>query len=97
MRRLSGMRRLRVAALSLGLLVVLLALNAFLYSPWHQHSRLSGQACCFSSFEHAPGLQASAYDPLPPPALLAHQEVRPPAVRLVAASRTAHPGRAPPA
>ncbi len=87
----------RAAAISLGLLVVLVALSLFVYSPWHRHNRLSGQTCAFSSFEHAPGLQAGADVPLPPPVVLARHDPGPPSDPVAWASRTAHAGRGPPA
>jgi hypothetical protein len=87
----------RAAAISLGLLVALVALSLFVYSPWHRHSRVPGQTCAFSSFEHAAGLQAACEDPLPPPIILARYDPGTQTVTLPAPRRTAHRGRAPPA
>ncbi len=33
----------RAAGVSIGLICALLAISAFLYSPWHQHNRLARQ------------------------------------------------------
>lgn len=86
-----------LVALSLGLVLVLLALSAFVYSPWHRHNQFSRQACDFFSFEHAPGIQASAQNLLPVPELLVRREACQRAVHVLRLSRTAHSGRAPPA
>lgn len=87
----------RAAAISLGLLVVLVALSLFVCSPWHRHSRLPGQTCAFVSFEHAAGLEAAVADPLPPPVILARLEPVRPLRQLIWTDRTAHAGRGPPA
>jgi len=82
---------------SLFLLTALLAINIFIFSPWHKHSTLTRELCPFFQFEHA-----SAHQPVTqvqaaptPVAFHAHQDT------LVVTQRTcfhAHwQGRAPPA
>jgi hypothetical protein len=87
----------RVAAVSLVLLLVLLAISVFIYSPWHRHSRLSSQACSFSSFEHAFGLEASSGIPIEPPAVMPAGEADRQMARPSVACEILRPGRAPPA
>lgn len=85
------------ALVCVGTVAVLLVLNAFLYSPWHQHNRSSGQACSFSSFEHAAGLEAAPVNPLPPPALLGEWEASPDFAGFPGVSLTTPAERSPPA
>jgi hypothetical protein len=91
------MPRRGAVAISLGLMAVLLALSGFVCSPWHKHSRLPGQTCSFSAFEHAPGVQAAAHHLLPPPEPLLWQDTSPRPVSPCLGLSTAHAGRAPPA
>ncbi len=44
---------------SLFLLTALLAINIFIFSPWHKHSTLTRELCPFFQFEHA-----SAHQPV---------------------------------
>lgn len=87
----------RVAATSLVLLVVLLAITVFIYSPWHRHNRLSSQACSFSSFEHAFGLEVSTGIPVEPPAVMPAGETDGQMAGPSVAYQILRPGRAPPA
>lgn len=48
---------------------LLLFLNAFIYSPWHQHDRLAAQqGCAFCQFGHLSSPQPSPQIQLPRPA-----------------------------
>jgi len=91
------MRRRPAVVVSLGVAVVLLALSAFVYSPWHRHSRLPGQTCGFSAFEHTPGIQVATQHLLPPPEPALWHESCPRPISLSLGLSTAHAGRAPPA
>ncbi len=85
----------RFAALLL--LLSLTTAAALVYSPLHQHSRISNQSCNLSQYGATTCLQAASHVEIEPPVLRAH---------LPADTRTAAPaeasvlkpcGRAPPA
>ena len=55
-----SLARWKAVFISALILVALVGLTAFLFSPWHQHNRLSRQPCSFSEFEHGAGLEPYA-------------------------------------
>ncbi len=89
-------RSRRTRWVSVGIVLALLAVSAFLCSPWHTHNRSLGQACSFSSFEHAAGSEPTAYLPLPAPAILGALEACPESIQLAPGLQKANPGRSPP-
>jgi len=84
-------------ALSLVLLVALLAINLYIYSPWHHHSRITSQLCAFFQFEHG-SLHYSTGQLLIPPPLIAIPCAPPPRIHAQPfVPGTSIRGRAPPA
>ena len=52
-------RSARSLFLSLLLLCALVTITAYVYSPWHQHNRLSRAQCDFAQFENGSNLNGS--------------------------------------
>jgi hypothetical protein len=91
------MARRRSVVLAAGLVCALLAINAYLCSPWHQHYRLSLQVCSFSQFDHGGGLEPPGQVRIEPPAVCACSEPDSRAPRSLPSYRAHWFGRAPPA
>jgi hypothetical protein len=80
------------------LLVTLLVLTAYIYSPLHRHDPLSNQACSFCAFAHCVGLEAAgSLFVIDPPAVLLWRIADGAAPHAVTADRENRSGRAPPA
>ena len=97
MMRLTDNSGLRSAAVSLLLLLALIVINVFIYSPWHQHNTLSRQTCDFFQFEHGSAdVPVTHVHLAPPTSVLADTDVETIGLtsRLVLQRRR---GRAPPA
>lgn len=50
----------RAALISVIVLMCVLAINLYIFSPWHTHGSFSKQLCSFSNFEHGNGTEASS-------------------------------------
>lgn len=93
---LTKRRRLGRAA-GLGLAAGLLLLSVLVYSPWHRHDPLAGQACSLCHFGHLSSPEPTHQVQLPAPTFQAwlHLEQQPQLVR--SADLDCEYGRAPPA
>ena len=83
-------------ATAAAVLLALVSVQLYLYSPWHRHPAGQSQYCRFNPVEQSGGLEASWQAVLPPPSVL-HAVVADPALVLPAAPGIEHrQSRAPP-
>ena len=82
---------------AIALLVALLSVAVFVYSPWHQHSPNSNQVCSLSQYGFTSGLEAGAGVPLIPPTRVARLHSAGELPQAGAELSTDSYGRAPPA
>lgn len=87
----------RAAFVSAVLVVCVLAINLYIFSPWHTHAPASKQLCAFSSFEHGNGTEAVSPAQIVPPAVSAWLPAAPDPVLRLTDIRIHYSGRAPPA
>ncbi|MGE5568273.1 MAG: hypothetical protein ACM3S5_04470 [Rhodospirillales bacterium] len=85
----------RAVFVSAVLVVCVLAINLYIFSPWHWHT--PKQLCAFSSFEHGNGTEAVSPVQIVPPAVSAWLPAAPDPVLRQADIPVQHSGRAPPA
>ncbi|HOK45083.1 MAG TPA: hypothetical protein PLA43_12085 [Bryobacteraceae bacterium] len=85
----------RAACISAVLVVCVLAINLYIFSPWHWHT--PKQLCAFSSFEHGNGTEAISPVQVVPPAVLAWLPAAPDPLLRATDIPIHYSGRAPPA
>lgn len=87
----------RAALISVVVLICVLAINLYIFSPWHTHGSFSKQLCSFSNFEHGNGTEASPAIQIVPPATLAWLPAGSDPALQVSDTCVHRSGRAPPA
>ncbi len=91
-------RNARVALISVSVLFALLAINLYIFSPWHTHGgSISNRPCNFSSLEHGNGVQAFSVVIVAPPAMTVWLPAGPDPALRTHDLRVPCAGRAPPA